>query len=222
MNKKLEKLVDEICKIVKNNTDSRRYVDDFLRGIDFNRVDVGIHEDDLKYASNGLEDVFYYYENYYDDYSDIFTNEVVDLLLKLQKELSKLTESKKSIKESKDDLIQVTEENPVFPYWVYDTHRKVLNDIFDMCFYKKKFDIFVTNIGNGDKVEIYIVNDDMHVILAKDFANFVIHNINNANEYLTNLPYVSFYKTNVEIDGYVDKRYYGQFLKNFLDTVYKY
>ena len=73
-----------------------------------------------------------------------------------------------------------------------------------------------------DKVEIYIVNDDMHVILAKDFANFVIHNINNANEYLTNLPYVSFYKTNVEIDGYVDKRYYGQFLKNFLDTVYKY
>lgn len=133
-----------------------------------------------------------------------------------------INESKESLKESKDDLIQVTEDNPVFPYWVYDTHRKVLNDIFDMCFYKKKFDIFVTDIGNGDKVEIYIVNDDMTVILTKETANIIIHKINEDNKYLADLSYASSYKTSSEIDEYVDKRWYGEFLKDFLNVVYKY
>ena len=140
--------------------------------------------------------------------------------------LDELEESKKttkrSLKESKDDLIQVTEDNPVFPYWVYDTHRKVLNDIFDMCFYKKKFDIFVTSIAGGDKVEIYIVNDDMTVILTKETANIIIHKINEDNKYLADLSYASSYKTSSEIDEYVDKRWYGQFLKDFLNVVYKY
>lgn len=113
MSKKLDKLVDEICSEVEKTVGHRKYVETFLQGIDFSRVDEGIIDEDYEYASDGLEDVFYYYEEslnddeYYEKYGDIFTDKVVKLLNELKKELSKFTESKKSarksIKESADD-----------------------------------------------------------------------------------------------------------------------
>ena len=125
--------------------------------------------------------------------------------------------SKKSLKESKNDMIEVTEVNPIFPWWVYDKHRKVFNDVIDMIWYKKKFDIFVPNTTSK---ELYFVNDDMTVICTEDNIQFVIHKVNKNTEFLTTLTYVGYYKSSVEIDGYVDKGYYGAFLEDFLNTLY--
>ena len=60
----------------------------------------------------------------------------------------------------------------------------------------------------------------MSVICTEDNIQFVIHDVNKNTEFLTTLTYVGYYKSSVEIDGYVDKGYYGAFLKDFLNTLY--
>lgn len=150
-----------------------------------------------------------------------YNSKILNFIKRKVGDVSVIEESKKfvrkSMNESKDDMIEVTEVNPVFPWWVYDKHRKVFNDIIDMIWYKKKFDIFVPSTPSK---ELYFVNDDITVICTEDNIQFVIHNVNKNTESLANLSYVGYYKSSVEIDGYVDKGYYGAFLKDFLNTLY--
>ena len=151
---------------------------------------------------------------------DFSVNYVIDFIKNFIKERSYLKKEfsiKESMNESKNDMIEVTEVNPILPWWVYDKHRKVYNDIIDMIWYKKKFDIFVPDRLSK---ELYFVNDDITVICTEDNIQFVIHNVNKNTEFLTTLTYVGYYKSSVEIDGYVDKGYYGAFLEDFLNILY--